>query len=68
MGPPHSSGELPTDRLVVCVCRVGGRSLAVAGHLADRGFDVRNLTGGMQVWESSGRPVVTPAGAPGQVV
>ena len=37
--------EIPTDRTVVCVCRVGGRSGAVAGALADAGYDVRNLAG-----------------------
>ena len=35
--------ELPTDRTVVCVCRVGGRSGAVATALDGAGYDVRNL-------------------------
>jgi len=61
-------GEVPADRTVVCVCRAGGRSLAVANLLAGSGYDVANLAGGMQVWESSGRPVVTDDGGAGRVV
>ena len=56
--------DLPTDRTVVCICRVGGRSGAVAGALAGRGFDVRNVDGGMLAWEAAGLPVVTEAGTP----
>ncbi len=59
---------IPTDRTVVCVCRVGGRSGAVAGALADAGYDVRNLAGGMLAWEASGFPVVTTPGVPGRII
>ena len=31
-------GELPTDRTIVCMCRVGGRSGSVALHLAGVGL------------------------------
>jgi rhodanese-related sulfurtransferase len=61
-------GELPDDRTVVCVCRVGGRSGAVAGALAGQGYDVRNLDGGMLAWEVAGYPVVTDHGGVGRVV
>jgi len=40
----------------------------VANLLAGSGYDVVNLAGGMQVWESSGRPVVTDDGGAGRVV
>ena len=60
--------ELPTDRTVVCICRVGGRSGAVAAALADAGYDVRNLDGGMLAWEAAGYPVVSAAGDPGRVI
>jgi rhodanese-related sulfurtransferase len=60
--------ELPLDRTVVCVCRVGGRSGAVAAALVGGGFDVRNLGGGMLAWEAAGYPVVTDDGRTGQVV
>ena len=61
-------GELPTDRVIVCMCRAGGRSQSVAEHLAGEGYDVRNAAGGMQAWSVHGLPVVDDAGAPGRVV
>ena len=60
--------ELPKDRTIVCMCRVGGRSGSVALHLAGTGYDVRNIAGGMQAWEALGLPVVDAAGAPGRVI
>jgi rhodanese-related sulfurtransferase len=59
--------EVPTDRTVVCVCRVGGRSGAVASALMAEGYDVRNLAGGMLAWEAVGLPVVTDDGDIGRV-
>lgn len=59
--------ELPTDRTLVCICRVGGRSGAVAGALAGAGYDVRNVDGGMLAWEMAGLPVVGVEGA-GRVI
>jgi rhodanese-related sulfurtransferase len=59
---------VPTDRTVVCVCRVGGRSGAVAASLAGAGYDVRNVDGGMLAWEQSGLPVVTAGGGAGRVI
>ena len=60
--------ELPTDRTVVCICRVGGRSGAVAGALAGAGYDVRNVAGGMLAWELVGLAVVADDGGTGRVV
>jgi rhodanese-related sulfurtransferase len=60
--------EIPQDRTVVCVCRVGGRSGAVAGALAGAGYDVRNLAGGMLAWEQAALPVVTDDGGVGRVI
>ncbi len=62
------ASELPVDRTVVCMCRVGGRSGAVATSLAGAGYDVRNVDGGMLAWAAVGLPVVDDAGAPGAVV
>ena len=61
-------GELPTDRTIVCMCRLGGRSGSVALHLAGAGYDVRNIAGGMVAWAAADLPVVDGAGAPGRVV
>jgi rhodanese-related sulfurtransferase len=60
--------ELPADRTLVCICRVGGRSGAVADALAGAGYDVRNVDGGMLAWELAGLPVVTTGDDPGRVV
>ena len=60
--------ELPDDRLIVCVCHVGGRSAAVADALARAGWRAANLAGGMEAWAAAGLDVVTDAGAPGRVV
>ena len=60
--------ELPADRVIVCMCRAGGRSGSVALHLMGAGYDVRNVAGGMQAWAAGALPVVDDAGAPGRVV
>ena len=49
--------ELPKDRLVVCQCASGGRSLGAAAALARTGFDAANLAGGILAWARSGLPV-----------
>lgn len=60
-------GELPSDRLIACVCHIGGRSAAVAEALSRSGFRIVNVAGGMQAWASSGLPVVDDDGQPGFV-
>lgn len=60
--------EIPVDRPVVCVCRVGGRSGSVATALEEGGYEVHNLNGGMTAWEIAGLPVVSDDGASGQIV
>ncbi len=62
------TAEIPSDRTVVCICRVGGRSAAVAGALAEAGYDVRNVGGGMLAWEADGFPVVSGSGDPGRII
>jgi rhodanese-related sulfurtransferase len=58
-------GELPTDRPLLVVCAVGGRSAAVTGYLVRAGrTDVVNVAGGMDAWERAGLPVKRgPVGA-----
>jgi rhodanese-related sulfurtransferase len=66
---PTRADEVPTDRDVVVVCRVGGRSAQVVAYLKQRGFDnVYNLDGGMFAWAAAGRPVVGEDGSAGHVV
>ena len=49
------------------VCKVGGRSAQAVAYLAQQGYDVVNLAGGMLDWEAAGRPMVSETGAPAYV-
>jgi rhodanese-related sulfurtransferase len=53
---PDHLDELPKDRVIVCACRSGGRSLRAATFLDENGFDVVNLTGGMIAWFAEDLP------------
>ena len=59
--------ELPTDRPLMVVCQMGGRSAAVAGYLIRAGRkDVVNVAGGMEAWERAGLPVRRGSVEPGE--
>lgn len=61
------AGELPTDRPLMIVCHVGGRSAAVTGFLVRAGrTDVINVAGGMDAWEAAGLPVRRGTVEPGE--
>lgn len=61
------SGELPTDRPLMVVCHLGGRSAAAAGFLIRSGrTDVVNVGGGMDAWERAGLAVRHGTPAPGE--
>lgn len=64
----QSIDQLPTDRPIVAVCRVGGRSAKATDQLLAAGLGAVNLAGGMQAWAAAGQPVVTDDGTPGQVI
>ncbi|MFJ5022929.1 rhodanese-like domain-containing protein [Streptomyces goshikiensis] len=55
-------------RRVHVMCRVGGRSAQVTQYLVRREIDAVNIDGGMQAWESAGRPMVTDSGNPAFVL
>ena len=59
--------EVPAGRTVV-VCKVGARSAQAAAYLAQQGYDVANLDGGLVEWVGDGRPLVSDTGHPAQVV
>ena len=60
-------GELPTDRPLMVMCHMGGRSAAVAGFLIRSGrTDVVNVAGGMEAWERAGLPVRRGLVEPGE--
>ncbi|HZR15566.1 MAG TPA: rhodanese-like domain-containing protein [Acidimicrobiia bacterium] len=65
---PAERAALPTDRPVLAVCRVGGRSAQAVAALRRWGVDARNVAGGMQAWAAAGLPVVTDDDRPGHVV
>jgi rhodanese-related sulfurtransferase len=64
---PARLAEVPTDRSVVVVCKVGGRSAHAVAWLVAQGYDAVNLEGGMLAWAGAKRPVVTDDGRPGFV-
>ena len=46
------------DKEIVVLCAVGGRSMMAAQLLVREGFkDVRNLSGGIRVWQRKGYPL-----------
>jgi rhodanese-related sulfurtransferase len=59
--------ELPTDRDIVVVCKVGGRSARVAEALVGAGYEAANVAGGLEAWQEAGLPIVTDDGQPGTV-
>lgn len=59
---PDHLDELPRDRLIICACRSGGRSLRAATFLLEQGFDTVNLTGGMMAWFSEDLPFESDSG------
>ncbi len=64
---PHRLDDVPAGQVLV-VCKVGGRSAQATGWLAQQGYDVVNLDGGMLDWEAAGRPMVSETGGPPQVM
>jgi rhodanese-related sulfurtransferase len=65
---PARLDEVPVDREVVVVCRVGARSANVVAYLRANGFDnVHNLDGGMLDWAAAGRPLVSEDGSAARI-
>lgn len=55
---PNKLTQVPTDRMVVCVCRSGARSSAAYSILKQAGYtNIRNLSGGMMGWQAAKMPV-----------
>ena len=66
---PERIAELPDDRDVVVICRVGARSAQVVAYLQANGWGrVHNLDGGMYAWEAAGRPMVSGDGSAPRIV
>ena len=54
---PARLAEIPQDREVVTVCKVGMRSFNAAGWLRQLGRNAVSLQGGMDRWKALGLPV-----------
>ncbi|HEV7210019.1 MAG TPA: rhodanese-like domain-containing protein [Mycobacteriales bacterium] len=61
---PARLAELPRDRLVVAVCRGGGRSAKATSFLREAGIDAHNFDGGMKAWAAAGSPMEADGAAP----
>lgn len=49
---------LPTNRPLLLICAVGGRSYAVGRYFAARGYpEIYNLSGGISAWKEAGLPL-----------
>lgn len=53
---PARLHELDRNRPVACLCHHGGRSLQVAHFLAQQGFQVVNVAGGIHAWSAQVDP------------
>ncbi len=57
---PARLAALDTDRPIICVCHLGGRSAHAAVFLERQGCaDVYNLTGGVEAWRRDVDPTMT---------
>ena len=51
--------QLPKDKTIAVYCRSGRRSADAAGQLADKGYKVVNLKGGILAWQEAKKAVTT---------
>lgn len=51
--------EVPADRDVYVICKVGGRSQQAVQYLNQSGRTTVNVSGGMLAWHAAGRPMVS---------
>jgi rhodanese-related sulfurtransferase len=53
--------ELPKDKEIVVYCRIGNRSAYACAYLSRMGFNVKNLDGGIMLWNMAGNVLVSGA-------
>ena len=51
--------EVPADRDVYVICKVGGRSEQAVRYLNQSGRTTVNVAGGMLAWHAAGKPMVS---------
>ena len=54
--------EVPDDRDVYVICKVGGRSEQAVRYLNQSGRTTVNVSGGMLAWHAAGKPMVSEGG------
>jgi len=55
---PARLHELDRSRPIACLCHHGGRSMQVANFLANHGYEVVNVAGGIHAWSAEVDPTV----------
>ncbi|MCL8208554.1 MAG: rhodanese-like domain-containing protein [Actinomycetia bacterium] len=58
---PERLATLDPTRRYAVICATGNRSQSAAAFLADRGYQVANVLGGMSLWLGAGHPVQRPS-------
>jgi phage shock protein E len=53
--------ELPRKKEIVIYCRVGNRSAYACAYLSRQGYNVKNLEGGIVLWNMSGNASLAKA-------
>ncbi len=51
--------ELPRDKEIVVYCRIGNRSAYACAFLAEKGYRVKNLEGGILLWNMAGHAALS---------
>lgn len=59
--------DVPSDAVIVAVCRSGARSKRAVAALHRAGRRAHNLAGGMHAWHRAGLRVVRDDGTPGSI-
>ena len=54
---PLRTSELDRSETYYVVCESGARSAQACTYLAQQGYDVRSVQGGMSAWRGAGLPV-----------
>ena len=55
-----AKAALPTDKTIASSCRSGRRSAGAANLLANEGYKLVNLKGGIIAWTEAKKPIVIP--------
>lgn len=59
VGFKHGTEGLDKSKTIYVYCRSGRRSNEAANYLADKGFRVVDMEGGILAWEQKNLPIVT---------